>query len=150
MYGATRYTGFSQYLILYPSFIQCAALLLDQDKVHNDVKIFQKSISRFKIRNFQFLCIDISEAMELVSPRLLEAVEQAQSSVDCYHARLNNVTCADVGHAWFRSVELLTRMWRIHFWRWRGYFQGKMAYFYVGKWRTSQLCPHFFNFHFYV
>ena len=92
------YIGFFSLFLVFPSFIQCAALLLDQDKVHNDFKIFQNLIPRFKIRNFQFLYMDVSEAMDLVSPRLLEAVEQAQSSVYSYHARLNNVTFADVGH----------------------------------------------------
>ena len=144
MYGAMRYIGFPFSSSCISSFIQCAALLLDQDKVHNDVKIFQKSISRFKIRNFQFLCIDISEAMELVSPRLLEAVEQAQFSVYCYHARLNNVTFADVGHSVVQVSGAADQDVEDSFLEMKRLLSGKNGIFLCGQVKNIPIVPTFF------
>ena len=89
------YIGFFSLFLVFPSFIQCAALLLDFDKVHIDVKMQQNSNSRSEIVKTSE--IGIIEAVEFMNPKVLEAVEQALF-VFCYHARLKNVTPVDVCH----------------------------------------------------
>ena len=66
MYGATRYIGFPFPSSCISSFIQCAALLLDLDKVHIDMKMQQKLNSRL-VRSVKYSKIGINEALELMN-----------------------------------------------------------------------------------
>ena len=117
MYGAMRYIGFSHLFLVFPSFIQCAALLLDLDKVTLMSRCSIILISR--LMSVKYSEIGINEAQEFMNSILLEAVWKALF-VYFYHARLTQA-CGVMAQLmlsatlWARSVELLTRMWRIHF-----------------------------------
>ena len=82
--------------------------------------------------------------MELVSPRLLEAVEQAQSSVDCYHARLNNVTFADVGHSVVQVSGAADQDVEDSFLEMKRLLSGKNGIFLCGQVKNIPIVPTFF------
>ena len=118
--------------------------------IANCNKIFFIHLFNFKFSECQVFERWYYEALESMNSILLEAVWKALF-VYFYHARLTQA-CGVMAQLmlsatlWARSVELLTRMLRIHFLEMKWCHWRKLDKS-MGIWRTPQVLPIFFYVH---